>query len=295
MPPAAPRASAPSSRRARRGLSLPVAICLSTAAAPAFAFDPFEIQVYDGATNQAGEASLELHANYHHAPSQPAGPGPELPTHKQAHFTLEPALGLTPYWEVGAYVQVAARFDDTLYWAGGKLRSKLVTPEGWDPHWTLGINYEIGAVPRYFDADRYGAEIRPILAYEARFVKLALNPNVEVGFAGEGLRAGPELTPAAAAYLRIPDVAEIGVEYYASLGPVKHVPRLAQQEHYLFGAGNLLALAGWELNAGVGAGLTDGSTDLIAKLIVGHSLGRLWGRDRGHVASGSPARGTARR
>ena len=122
-----------------------------------------------------------------------------------------------------------------------------------------------------------------------------LDHYVEVGFAGEGLRAGPELTPAAAAYLRIPDVAEIGVEYYASLGPVKHVPRLAQQEHYLFGAGNLLALAGWELNAGVGAGLTDGSTDLIAKLIVGHSLGRLWGRDRGHVASGSPARGTARR
>lgn len=254
------------------------ASALGTSVVPALAVDPFEIQVYDGSTNEAGVASLELHVNYDHAPHRPVDP-PELPWHRQAHFTFEPALGVTSFWEIGAYVQLAARLDDTFYWGGAKLRSKLATPAGWDPHWTLGMNFEVAALPSLFDADRYGAELRPIVAWEARYFHVALNPNVEVSFAGQGLRDGPAFSPGAAAYFRIPDIAELGVEYYGGLGPVKHVPRLAEQEHYLFGAANLLALEGWELNAGVGAGLTAGSNDLIVKAIVGHALGRLWGRD----------------
>lgn len=263
--------------------SMAGAIALGTSVGPALAFDPFEIQVYDGSTNEPGVVSLELHVNYDHAPSRPVEP-PELPWHRQAHFTFEPALGVTSFWELGAYVQLAARLDDAVYWGGAKLRSKLVTPDGWDPHWTLGMNFEVGALPRLFEADRYGAELRPIVAWEARYLHVALNPNVEVSFAGEGLRDGPELSPAAAAYVRIPDIAEVGVEYYGGLGPMKHLPELAAQEHYLFGAGNLFALEGWELNAGVGAGLTPGSDDLIAKVIVGHALGRLWGREPNRTA-----------
>lgn len=286
--PGAPRAS-------RCALALTLALPLSLAPAAARAFDPYEIQVYDGATNRAGEASLELHANYHHAPSRPAPAPPELASDKQLHLTLEPALGITPFWEIGAYLQVSAAFGSGFYWAGGKLRSKLVTPEGWDPHWTLGINYEVGAAPSRFDPDRYGGEIRPIVGYEARFVKVAINPNVEVGFAGEGLREGPELTPAAAIYGRVPDLFDLGVEYYASMGPMRSLPAWKDQEHYVFAAGNLLAFEGWELNAGAGFGLTDASDAFIAKVIVGHSIGRLWGRERGQVAGRGPLRALARR
>ena len=245
-------------RGASRLLPPALALTVALAAAPAHAFDPFEIQVYDGATNQPGEASLELHTNYHHAPSRPVPEGPELPTGKQLHFTLEPALGVTSFWE-------------------------------------LGLNYEVGFLPSRFDADRYGAEIRPIVGFEAQYVKLAVNPNVEVGFAGQGLRDGPDFTPAGALYGRIPDVLELGVEYYASTGPMKHVPRWSAQEHYLFAAANLLALEGWELNAGAGFGLTENSDAFIAKVIVGHSIGRLWGKERGQVATGSPVRMLARR
>src|SRR5512141_982208 len=75
---------------------------------PAAAFDPFEIQVYDGSTNDPGVASLELHTNYNHAPKLVVQP-PELSPHKQAHFTFEPALGITRFWEIGAYIQFADR------------------------------------------------------------------------------------------------------------------------------------------------------------------------------------------
>ncbi|MFO0757563.1 MAG: hypothetical protein U0359_13790 [Byssovorax sp.] len=244
---------------------------------PARAADPFEIQVYDGSTNDPGTASMELHANTRRAPDRAADP-PELPSHKQSHFTFEPALGVTRFWEVGAYLQFAARADDTFYWAGIKLRSKLVMPEGFHPHLRLGFNVEIAAIPERFEADRFGGELRPIVAWDDRYFHLAANPNLEVSLAGAGLSAGPELSPGLAAYAKIPDVIEVGGEYYGSIGPIAHVPVTSAQEHYVFLAGNVLALAGWELNFGVGAGLTASSDKVVVKAIFGHDLGQLWGK-----------------
>jgi hypothetical protein len=245
----------------------------------AAAFDPFEIQVYDGSTNEPGVASLELHVNYDHAPTRPVSP-PEMSWHKQAHFTFEPALGITRFWEIGAYLQFADQIDGTLYWGGFKLRSKLVTPEGWHPHLTLGLNLEISAVPERFEADRFGGELRPILGWDDRYFQVAVNPNVELSFAGAGLHEGPAWSPGVALYAKIPAIASFGVEYYGSIGPLAHPLPLREQEHYLFGVGNLLAAAGWEVNVGVGAGLTRGSNDVIVKAILGHELGRLWGREK---------------
>ena len=48
--------------------------------------------------------------------------------------SVEPSLGLEPWWEVGAYFQTAVRRDGTFDYAGVKLRSKFVTPPTWHPH-----------------------------------------------------------------------------------------------------------------------------------------------------------------
>jgi hypothetical protein len=254
-----------------------VAAVVGLAPRAALAFDPFEIQVYDGAANDPGAASLELHLNYDHAPKR-AVSAPEMAWHKQTHFTFEPALGLTRWWEIGAYFQLAAKVGDTLYWGGTKLRTKFVTPEGWHPHLTLGINFELAFIPERFEADRYGGEIRPIIGWEDTYFHIAMNPNVEFSVAGAGLKEGPAFNPALMALAKIPDVVSFGVEYYASIGPFAHPEPWKKQEHYLFGVANVLALAGWELNFGVGAGLTPGSNDVIVKAIFGHEIGKLWGR-----------------
>ena len=39
-------------------------VAASLVALPAAALDPFEIQIYDGTANAAGEPGLELHLNY---------------------------------------------------------------------------------------------------------------------------------------------------------------------------------------------------------------------------------------
>lgn len=250
-------------------------VALTALAPPALAFDPFEIQVYDGESNEPGTAGLELHVNYNRAHRRPFV-APELSQDRLAHYTFEPALGITRSWEIGAYVQFASQ-GDALFWGGAKLRSKWVTPDGWHPHLHLGLNLEIAFIPQRFDADGVGGELRPIVAWEDTYVHLAFNPNVEFALAGAGLREGPELTPAFAAYVRVPGAVELGVEYYASMGPIADLPDFSQQEHYVFAAGNVLAFAGWEVNFGVGVGLTPASNDVIAKVILGHAIGRLWG------------------
>ena len=108
---------------------------------PAFALDPFEIQVYDGTANAAGAAALEVHLN----------------SNDRAHMTLEPSYGVTSWWELGAYVQGALLSDGSLDYAGAKLRSKFVTPPGFDEHFRFGINLEVSLLPRAFDASRWKA------------------------------------------------------------------------------------------------------------------------------------------
>lgn len=253
------------------------------------AADPFEIQVYDGDANDPGVASLELHVNYNHAPKRPVSP-PEMAWHKQTHFTFEPALGITRFWELGAYFQLAATVDGTMYWAGTKLRTKFVTPEGWHPHLTLGLNFEFAFIPQAFDPDRYGGEIRPILGWEDKYFHVATNPNITFSVAGQGVRTGPELNPAISVVGKIPDIVSLGVEYYASIGPLAKPSPVKSQEHYLFGVANILAFAGWEINFGVGAGLTPSSNDVIVKAIFGREIGRLWGRPPTTARSATPGR-----
>jgi hypothetical protein len=200
------------------------------AAAPALAFDPFEIQVYDGRADDQGQAGLEIHVN------RPRG--------GTLNVTFEPSFGVLPFWELGGYLQTSdGRYE------GVKLRTKFVTPDGWHENLRLGLNAEIARIPN----EGWGGEIRPILAWEnARFL-FAANPNVGFPLSFEpGVMGKLKLGPIAA-----------GLEYYASL---------AEGEHYLFEAIDLLALKDVEVNAAVGEGLTSASQSLIFKMILGYAF-----------------------
>ena len=127
------------------------ALALFFAAAPALAFEPFEIQVYDGTADGADHAGLEVHLNRHH---------------DATHLTFEPSYGVTDFWELGGYFQTQQG-----HYQGFKLRSKFVLPAG---NFRLGLNFEISFDPN----DDVGGEIRPILAFENDRFLVAVNPNV---------------------------------------------------------------------------------------------------------------------
>jgi hypothetical protein len=64
----------------------------------------------------------------------------------------------------------------------------------------------------------------------------------------------------------------LGLEYYATLGPLAAPLPLRQQDHEVYEAVDVLSIDSLELNAGVGEGLTPVSAGLTFKAIVGYTF-----------------------
>ena len=253
------------------------AVLLALSALPAPALDRYEIQVYQGDMNEPGHLGLELHANYTvRGDKEPGYPG-EIPPWHTARFTLEPALGVTPWLELGAYLQLMDAPAHDLRYAGTKLRAKLLAPTPFGPGSFLGVNLELSAVPAEVEQSTWANEIRPFVGWEGRWLLVALNPIIGYALSGkDAFRV--VLEPAAKVAFNTQLGFAVGAEYYADLGFADAIPALADQAHYLFGVLDLAEAHGrpsspWELNLAVGGGITHGADQqLIVKTIVGRSF-----------------------
>ena len=122
----------------------------------AHAIDPFEIQVYDGTANSPGSPGLELHVNRVFSGLTTAPP-PELPQNQQTHFTLEPSIGVTPFWEIGGCFKTTLHGDGTFDYAGVELRSSSSpTKEPGTLYLGSASNLEVSLPPTSYDRDRVG-------------------------------------------------------------------------------------------------------------------------------------------
>jgi hypothetical protein len=237
-------------------------------AAPARALDRFEIQVYDGTADPPGTPGLELHANTV-ARGLGAAEPPELPPNHQTHLTLEPSYGLFSWWEIGGYLQSTIRPDGGFDFAGVKLRSKFVRPSADGVR--LGVNLEVSAIPAAYDRDRWGGEVRPIVAFTAAAGRLAFafNPILDFAFTSPAAGEGPSFEPALSAVYVAPGLLSAGVELYSDFGPLTRPVGWNAEQHYVFEVINLLRWKRIELNAGIGEGLTAASNRLVVKMILG--------------------------
>ena len=261
-------------RFARQRLAaVAVAIAVLLGAGGARAVDPFEIQIYDAGTNEPGQTGIEVHINSVIDGRRDAV-APELPSHGQSHFTAEGAIGITRWWEAGAYLQTALLPDGSFHYAGSKLRTKLAVPAHPASRFGWAVNLELARLPAAYDRDRWGAEIRPIATWSSAGGTLyaAVNPIVDLGLAGAS-RGEASFEPAATICYVIVNLLSVGVEYYADLGPIGDWSPARDQQHYLYEVINVLRWKRVELNVGVGEGLTEGSNPFVGKMIVGY-LGR---------------------
>jgi hypothetical protein len=261
--------------RAWGGAAL-AAIALSGPAA-ALPFDPFEIQVYGPDIDAPGEASLELHLNVAWGGTRvPSWPG-QVPPGQAGHYTLEPALGVLEWLELGAYLQTFSAPGAGFQWGGWKLRAKTMVPRRLTGAFFAGLNLEVGRFPASVEEDPWGAEIRPILGWSGGVLSVALNPTF--GFALSGPDAfRVELGPAVKVEVDTRLGFGVGLEYYATLGFADALPPPSGWEQLLLVVGDLLPAPGreegpWELNLGVGYGLTEATPQRwVVKAIVGRSF-----------------------
>jgi hypothetical protein len=239
--------------------------------APAGAVDIFEIQVYEGDINHARQAGVELHTNFVAAGrAAPAFDGEAVPD-RSLRLTVEPSLGVLPFWELGAYLQLdTAPGRSQAHFGGYKLRSKLVIPREHTGHFTVGLNMEVGRGVAVLGSNDWDSEVRPIISWEWRRWFVAINPIVGWALSGS-TSVVPQFEPCAKVRLDAGHQVGVGFEYYAGLGRFDAIPAFREQEHVLYLVGDLLD-GPIELNAGIGRGLSAATDAWTFKAIVGKTF-----------------------
>jgi len=246
---------------------------------PARALDLAEIQVYQSEVNRPGQFGLEVHTNYTLRGKQEVEYPGHIPPHRALRLTLEPAIGVTEWLELGVYLQMLQAPDVGVRWAGAKLRAKFVAPRRLTGRFMLGLNVEVGKVPEAIEQEGWANELRPILGYEDDWFLAAFNPIVGYAFSGED-RLRPHFEPAFKAWINTQRGFALGLEYYAGLGLFSQgFSPLREQEHLALVAFDLTERAGqtddegWELNVAFGRGFGPATAqDWLLKTIVGKAF-----------------------
>jgi hypothetical protein len=229
-----------------------------------------EIQVYTGEINQPGQFSVTLHNNYTASgPKSPAFPGGILPDHA-LNGVPEYALGITDWFELGAYLPLySVTRDSRLLINGGKVRALFVVPEAAKRDFFYGVNFELSYNARHWDPAQYSLEVRPIIGWRFGPVDLVFNPIMDLPF-----RGGPgalRFAPAERVAYNVSKEWALAAEHYADYGPFAAIAPPARQYHTVYGVVDLNRDP-YAVEFGIGHGFTAVSEKLIIKLILSRSF-----------------------
>ncbi len=211
---------------------------------------------------------IELHSNYTIDGIKDPGNG-VLPSRHAFHETLEYTHGFTPWFETGFYVFSSIQPGRGWEWVGDHIRPRIRIPEEWKWPVGLSLSTEIGYQRRDYSEDTWTWEVRPIIDKQIGRWYLALNPTFGKSLHGENSSHGWDFAPSMKVSYDVTKVIAFGFEYYSGLGPFGEFNRLSEQEHQIMPAIDLNVSPKWEINFGVGIGLTSSTDDLLVKFILG--------------------------
>ncbi len=238
---------------------------LFTALTPAHATD--EIQVYNAGIAEVGQFTIEQHLNYTPVGVKtPAFPG-ALVNNGALNGTPEFAYGVTDWWEVGFYLPFAIK-DEIFYSDGFKLRTLFVSPHADQRDFFYGVNFEFSRETPPFAQTQYAMEIRPIIGIRNSDYEFIVNPIVDIGF---GKYGEADFAPAARVAHKFGQDLYAGFEYYADFGKIGDFLPLEQQQHTLFAVTDF-KLGVFDVDFGVGYGLTPASDRWVVKTIIGYAF-----------------------
>ena len=246
-----------------------LACLVALAFAPrAQAQDNYEIQVYGSDTVEPGHTMFELHSNFTIDGSKTFQNG-MFPTNHALHETVEITHGWNKWFETGFYIFTSARDGQGWNWVGDHIRPRVWIPKKW--HGVgVSLSTEFGYQRRVFSADTLTLEIRPIIDQQAGRWYWSFNPTVDKSFHGESVPNGYEFSPNFKIGYDFTKKINAGLEYYGALGPITGFDPLAQQQQQIVPAMDLNVSPKWEINFGLGVGVTHSTDHLIAKMILGY-------------------------
>ncbi len=248
-------------------LALLCAICGSAVAAKAQ--DNYEIQVYEYDQVEPGHTMVELHSNFTIDGSKRVQNG-VLPTNHAEHETIEITHGVVDWFEVGFYIFTSERNGFGVQWVGDHIRPRVRIPPKWKWPVGLSLSNEIGYQRAKFSADTWTWEMRPVIDKQIGPWYLSFNPTFDRSFHGPSVREGFVFSPNVKISYDFTKKIRGGIEYYSSLGPATDFAPISEQQHQIFPVIDLNLSPKWEVNLGLGVGLTRSTDHLIAKMILGY-------------------------
>ncbi len=244
-------------------------VILSFVAPVARAQDNYEIQVYGYDTVEPRHTMVELHSNFTIDGTKTVEDG-LLPSNHAQHETIEITHGFTDYFELGFYIFTYARSGYGFDWVGDHIRPRFRIPPEWKWPVGLSLSNEIGYQRRAFSTDTWTWEMRPIIDKQIHRWYLSFNPTFDKSFHGESSGQGWEFSPNFKFSYDLSKKVSAGLEYYGSLGPATDFLPTGQQQHQIFPVIDLNVNPRWEINFGLGAGVTHSTDHLIAKMVLGY-------------------------
>lgn len=243
-------------------------------AGTAAAQDLFEIQVYPWETVEPGATMFEFHTNFTPSGSKGTVDG-VFGNDRQFHETLEITHGWTKYFETGFYIETAPYVpNEGAHFTGIHIRPRFRFREFESFPFRVSLSFEYAFNQPGFDPNSQTLEIRPIFERQQGRLYFSFNPDLSLAIKGPDAGDAPGFEPNFKLGWDFTKVVQAGIEYYAETGNVKHFDPWEDEHHILFGAADLNVSPDWELNFGVGHGLTGTSEHWIVKTIVGYRFKR---------------------
>ena len=109
-----------------------------------------------------------------------------------------------------------------------------------------------------WDTTRFTSEVRPIIGWHLKPIDIIINPIVDTAYDGLG---NPEFVPAARIAYNFKSGWTLAAEEYDDYGPVSAFLPRTEQVHQFYGVVDRTWKA-WDIEAGIGVGLTNGSDRL---------------------------------
>ena len=196
-----------------------------------------------------------------------------LQSASQAYFnhvyrlTPEFYYGLADTIELGLYLLTTTAAGNSPNYDGEKVRVKYIAPHDESQGSFLGVNFEIGKTSQRVSQVPWNAELKGIYGYRAGPWTFAVNPNFDWTMSGWASGSVSLNIDSKVAYQTGSDY-QVGFETYNALGPLRDLGHLSQLSQTLFAVIDT-KLGNFDLNAGIGHGLTGASDHWLAKLIVG--------------------------
>ena len=236
----------------------------------AAAQDLFEIQVYPYDTAEPGRTMLEFHTNFTPSGTKTAEDG-VFPNNQQFHLTMEVTHGFTKYFETGFYLETAPYVpNEGAQFVGWHIRPRFSLPAFESFPFKMSFSFEYAFNQPRFDPNEQTLEIRPIFERERGRLYLSINPSLSVAVKGPDAGSAPAFEPSGKIGWDFSKKVAAGIEYYSETGTVKHFDRFSDQHHIVFGAADLNVSPDWEINFGLGRGLTGTSEHWVVKSILGY-------------------------